>query len=191
MKNAIILHGMPSRVEYEQHPHQTEKHWLPWIKQQLITQGIATDAPELPQPYEPNYQDWKQVFEQFPITNETVLIGHSAGAGFLVRWLSENNVQVGKVVLVAPWMDPENYLQKTYGHSDFFNFAIDRDFPKRTQGTVIFVSDDDERWVLETVQTITQQCPDILVKQFHNHGHFTFDDMGTIEFPELLQEILK
>lgn len=182
---------MPDKEEYLESPHQTQKHWIPWIKEQLTAQGLTVDAPELPRPYEPNYEAWKNVFEQLPITSETILVGHSAGAGFLVRWLSENNVQVGKVILVAPWMDPEGYLQEKYGHSSFFDFIIDTEFPNHTQGTSIFISDDDERWILETVSKITDACPTIRVQHFHDKGHFTFDDMGAIEFPELLKEIIE
>ena len=109
MKTAIILHGMPSKEEYfnAESPAQSNKHWLPWVQRQLILNGILAQTVELPEPYEPNYEKWRSVFEQFHIDEETNLIGHSCGGGFLVRWLSENKIKVGKVALVAPWLDPE------------------------------------------------------------------------------------
>lgn len=30
----------------------------------------------------------------------------SCGAGFLLRWLSENSVRIAKLILVIPWLDP-------------------------------------------------------------------------------------
>lgn len=190
MKNAVILHGMPDKEEYLKSPHQTTKHWIPWIKAQLIARDMGVDTPELPEPYEPNYEAWKKVFEESYITEDTQLIGHSAGAGFLVRWLSENKVQVGKVILIAPWLDTEKHLQEKFDNNTFFDFTIDPDFPSRTESTTIFVSDDDEGYIHESVALLQNYCPTITIKKFHNHGHFTLSDMGTVEFPELLKAII-
>lgn len=109
MKTAIILHGMPSKKEYynPSSKAQSNKHWFPWIQRQLILRDILAQTPELPEPYEPVYEKWCSIFDQFKIDEETILIGHSCGAGFLVRWLSEHKVNVSKVILVAPFLDPE------------------------------------------------------------------------------------
>jgi len=49
----------------------------------------------MPEPYSPDYAKWCSVFKQFVIDSDTQLIGHSCGAGFLLRYLSENDVKVG------------------------------------------------------------------------------------------------
>lgn len=110
MKTAIILHGMPDKEEYfdSKASSSSNSQWYPWLQQQLIINNISTQTPEMPDAYEPDYDKWLNVFNQFKIDQNTVLIGHSCGAGFLIRWLSENNIQVGKVILVAPWMDAED-----------------------------------------------------------------------------------
>lgn len=185
MKTAIILHGMPDKEEYDASPMQTEKHWVPWLKEQLREKGITAHTPEMPVPYKPTYASWKQVFEQFEINEETVLVGHSLGAGFLVRWLSENKVKVGKVMLVAPWMDPDN------DHCpEFFDCKIDPKIAERTAGLHIFISDDDESEMYTTVKNIQAAVPNLVLHKFTNKGHFTLEDMGTSEFPELLEVIL-
>ncbi|MEX0652068.1 MAG: alpha/beta fold hydrolase [Candidatus Paceibacterota bacterium] len=76
----------------------------------------------MPEPYLPNYEKWIEVFEQFKVDEETDLVGHSCGAGFLLRWLSENKINVGKLVLVAPWIDPINELGD---ENNFFDFERD------------------------------------------------------------------
>lgn len=107
MKTAIILHGMPDKEDYFEPTADAESncHWLPWLQRQLIVKNILAQTPEMPEPYSPNYEKWCSVFNQFTVSEETNLIGHSCGGGFLLRWLSENKQKVGKVALVAPWID--------------------------------------------------------------------------------------
>ncbi|MFZ4500317.1 MAG: RBBP9/YdeN family alpha/beta hydrolase [Minisyncoccia bacterium] len=189
MKTAVIIHGMPSREEYIQTgAHSSEHHWLPWIKKELELKEVTVYTPEMPEPYEPNYERWKMVFEQFPINEETVLIGHSCGAGFLVRWLSENNTRVGKVILVAPWMDPDH--EETALVTDFFEFTIDPFMVEKTKGVTIFISSDDDAPMLKTVELLKENITGIAVVEFSDKGHFVEGDMGTNEFPELLKEVL-
>ncbi len=185
MKTAIILHGMTDRHDYDANPMQAQQHWIPWLEEQLEAKGIAVDALELPKPYEPIYEEWKQVFEQFHIDSETVLIGHSGGAGFLVRWLSENTIKAGKLILVAPWMDPNHTLP-----SGFFDCSIDPSIAERADGIHIFISQDDEQEMHTTVKNIQAAIPNLVLHTFSDRGHFTKEDMETTAFPELLEAIL-
>ncbi len=184
MKNAIIVHGMPDKEEYLKSEIPAQSHWLPWLAQELSRVGYEVAVPEMPQPYEPRYEQWKIVFEQNQITNETLLVGHSCGAGFLIRFLSEQDIQVGRVVLVAPWIDP--YHKDHNLVADFFDFEIDKHLVSKTAGITIIVSTDDEESVLQTVAVLNSEITGIEIKQMTNRGHFTKDDMGTNEFPEVL-----
>lgn len=188
MKTAILLHGTSSKEEYydESYRSASNSHWFPWLSKQLIIKDIPTVAVEVPNSYAPDYKLWVKEFERFDITPETILVGHSNGGGFLVRWLSEHpEVKVDKVVLVAPWLDPDNEKQ-----NDFFDFEIDTDFPSRTNGTTIFNSDNDMDSIQKSVEKLRQEVPSIVYKELHDFGHFTYGAMGTEEFPELLKLIL-
>lgn len=191
MKTAIIIHGMPSREEYfdETKPKPADAHWIPWLKKELEKQGYVVVVPAMPEPYQPNYKKWKEVFEQFPVDEHTTLVGHSCGAGFLVRWISESNTKVGKVVLVAPWigMDSEDMWTKLAG--DFFDFDIDRNLVRKTKGLTIFISSDDDKDMLITVDFLKTELTGYSLKEFTDKGHFISGDMGTNEFPELLEII--
>lgn len=189
MKTTIIIHGMPSKEDYfnPAGDSQSNCHWLPWLQKQLTNQSILAQTPEMPEPYEPNYEKWKSVFEQFHVDEDTTLVGHSCGGGFLVRWLSESKKKVGKVILVAPWMDPEHEERESVG--DFFEFEIDSVLSDRASEVVVFVSNDDEKSILDTVEAL-KTVKNIQIKQFSDKGHFTLGDMGTREFPELLEEIV-
>lgn len=187
MKTAIIIHGKPSEKGYFDpgRDAQSNSHWLPWIQHKLLLAGILAQAIEMPKPYEPVYDDWKNVFERFDVNEETMLIGHSCGGGFLTRWLSEHDVKVGKVALIAPWLDPDHELK-----TGFFDFEINPNVPAQTKGLTIFNSDDDDDDIQQSVQTLTDAWSAAYLIELHGKGHFTYSDMKTHEFPELKKELL-
>lgn len=184
MKTALILHGKPSKEGYfnPESPGQSNMHWLPWLQQQLILKGVLAQTPEWPEPYDADYEKWLALFQQFKIDADTMLIGHSCGAGFLVRWLSENDVHVGKVALVGPFLDPYHNEVKP----SFFDFTIDPNLVSKTAGVRIFYSTDDEPSIPLSAKQIQEAASGVEVKQFTDKGHFTFRSMHTNQFPELL-----
>ncbi len=160
-------------------------HWLPWLQKQLLIRDIPTATPEVPFSFRLDYEVWKEEFERYDISEETLLVGHSCGAGFLVRWLSEHKgVHVGKVILVAPWMDPKG---KRYG--DMYPCAIDERLIERTQGVTIFNSDNDRESIQMTVENLRSLFPGIEYREYHEYGHFMSKDLNGDAFPELLQYI--
>jgi predicted alpha/beta hydrolase family esterase len=187
MKNAIILHGRPTRREYysDKYPSASNSHWLPWLQKQLLIRDIAAQTPEVPLSYEPIWERWSHEVERFEITPETVLVGHSCGGGFWVRYLSEHpKFQVGKVVLVAPWIDVE---QEDPNH--FFDFQIDPNLSSRTAGLTIFHSGDDAPEIQSSVKELRTKLKNIEYREFEGRGHFTHHYMPEDEFPELLEEV--
>jgi predicted alpha/beta hydrolase family esterase len=188
MKTAIIIHGKPSKEEYfaPQVSAPSNNHWLPWIQRELLLNGILAQTPEMPEPYQPVYEKWCAVFEQFKIDKDTMLVGHSCGAGFLVRWLSEHPVEVGKVALVAPWIDPKHQRAREM----FDDLRIDADLVARTDGVCVFVSSDDYQEILDTTEKLKISIHGIQVKEFSNYGHFSIYNMKTEKFPELRRFLL-
>ena len=83
----IIIHGCPPNAEKEMNPKTRtyDKHWIPWIKKELIAKGIKTEAPLMPLPWNPDYEKFKKEFEKYKVTKDTILIGHSCSCAFLVR----------------------------------------------------------------------------------------------------------
>lgn len=189
MTNAIILHGTCSKKEYysEKYPSLSNSHWFPWLQKQLLIKDIETSTPEIFQAYNPNYKKWKNEFEKNTINKNTILIGHSCGGGFIIRYLSENpNIKIKKVILVAPWLDPENEKQTT-----FFKFKINPNIINQTKKFIIFHSSNDDKDIQQSLKIIKKEIPKIQIKNFKNYGHFCLNDMKTEKFPELLNEILK
>ncbi|HSW80247.1 MAG TPA: alpha/beta hydrolase [Candidatus Saccharimonadales bacterium] len=184
MKNAIILHGTCSRREYYDGslPPISNRYWYPWLQRQLMVRDITASVPEIPLAFKPDYEIWKREAERFDVGPQTLIVGHSTGAGFWVRWLSEHpGVRVGKVVLVAPWLDPNNIKKTT-----FFDFEFDEQLVKRTEGLAIFASDNDHLGIKWSVETFRDKLPGHSFREFQGFGHF----MDIQEFPELLDELL-
>lgn len=186
MNNAIILHGTCDKEEYysNKYPSLSNAHWFPWLQKQLLVLDIFTQTPEIPEAFNPQYVLWKREFERFNIDSDTILVGHSCGAGFLVRWLSENKVAIKKLVLVAPWLDPDR--SKT---TDFFDFKIDTDITNRVTGVHVLISNDDDSDIHKSVSIITNDLSNIKIHNFTGMGHFTYGQMKTEKFPELLKII--
>jgi predicted alpha/beta hydrolase family esterase len=190
MKNAVLVHGKPSRDEYFDPIllSMSNSHWLPWLQKQLLINGYNAQAPEMPDSYKPDYEVWRREFERFDIGVNTLLVGHSTGAGFLLRWLSENReVKVGKLILVAPYM---GFGAKV--PNNFFTFDLDENLADRTKGTIIFNSDDDKSYIHRSVNVLRHKLKGPIAKyrEFHGYGHFIYEDMQTEKFPELLEVCL-
>ena len=194
MKNAILIHGWNTKEEYYDatRPTASNDHWFPWLTKQLVLRDINTVAIEMPNGYYPEYEVWKQELERYDITNQTILVGHSCGGGFLVRWLSENDIKVGRVILVAPWLgyDIEGIEDEPFDES-FFQFEINSRLVRNAESVRVLYSDDDVASIQRSVTEITEAVDDIMTTKLHGKGHFTLHSLGTHEFPELLDEITK
>ncbi len=188
MSNAILVPGRPNKDEHYDptRPSNSEDHWFSWLKRQLILRDIHAVSIEPPFPFRPRYEEWKKEFERFDITPQTLLVGHSCGGGFLIRYLSEHkNLRVGKVLLVAPWINPNDNPRSDT--SDFFKFDIDSGFPARTKGVTVFVSSDDDQSVVKTVDILREKVRGLSFKEYVDKGHFTRGSLKVDRFPDLLE----
>ena len=191
MKNAIIVHGMPSQQEDRIAKlvgiKASRFHWLGWLGKRLRKNGYKVWAPEMPKPYAPDWDVWVSQAEKAEIGDETLLVGHSCGGGFWLRYLSEHpNLKVGKVVLVAPWIDVPKSTAP-----EFFDFRLDPALVKRTNGVTVIYSDNDMKDIDLSVDKIRKEVPGISFKLMKGYGHFTLFSMHTRKFPELLAECLE
>ncbi len=181
MKQVILIHGAPYENEFydPSRPSPSNANWFPWLQKQVALKDGLSQALEFPKPYDPVYENWARVLEQMQIGEETILIGHSCGGGFLLRFLSENaSLKPKRVVLVAPWLDPDHELT-----TDFFTFEIDSELATRTD-IHVFISSDDDAPMQKTVETLREKIPGIIIHQFTDKEHFNQKD-----FPELLEII--
>ncbi len=91
-RRAYIIHGC---FDEERHRNPDERclshsDWLPWLQKQLILKGYLCQTPEMPSPYRPNYNEWAVIADGFILNDKSLIVAHSCGAGFALRWLAEN-----------------------------------------------------------------------------------------------------
>lgn len=179
----IILHGCPPN---EQTVTPKTNRWMNWLQIKLKEKGFDAIAPDMPTSWNPKYIEWKQEFEKYLITKKTLLIGHSCGAAFLVRWLLETNKTVKKLILVAPAKIPET---ETDTRQDLYRFDLPIDASYIADEIVVFTSNDFPHH-LKSLEMYKMFLKPRIIK-LENKFHFLYFQMKTNEFPELLEEALK
>jgi len=188
-KKCIIIHGCPSDVKKAMNleTRTYDKYWIPWLKQNLIASGIKTETPLMPDPWEPNYQKFKAEFEKYSVDENTILVGHSCGCTFLVKWLGETKRKISKLILVAPWKIPD---KDDDFRKEFYIYKIDETIKGRVNKIVMFTSNDEKDDGKESLKIFHNALGGEIIN-LQNHGHYCSWNMGTEEFPELLEKILQ
>lgn len=176
----IIVHGCADNEK-----DNPAGHWMPWIKKKLTEKHIETLIPLMPKSWKPNYENWKREFDKLIIKEDDILIGHSCGCSFLVRWLGGTGKKIKKLILVAPWKISDKEDKKR-----FCDYEIKKFIKNNVNEIIIFTSNDEEEDGKKSVNIFHKFLGGEVV-ELKNHGHFTFEDMGTEEFPELLGKILE
>ncbi|MBI2442610.1 MAG: class I tRNA ligase family protein, partial [Candidatus Levybacteria bacterium] len=180
--NCIIVHGCP-QSEADLIPK--ENRWMNWLEKELVARGGKAVALEMPKPWEPKYSEWKKALEKQNITKDTILIGHSCGAAFLIRWLLETKRKVKKLILVAPAKLPDPNGDKRI---ELYNFELPKKVAKVANETAIFISNDDQRH-LDSARLYANALGARIV-ELKDKKHFVYRQTGFYEFPELLEEVL-
>jgi predicted alpha/beta hydrolase family esterase len=190
MKKCIVIHGCPSDEEKAMDPERRtyDKHWIPRIKEQLVANGIETDTPLMPSPWQPDYEEFKDEFEKYDVDENTILVGHNCGCAFLVRWLGDTKRKILKLILVAPWKIPQE--SKKGADVDFYTYPVDADIKDRVSQIIMFTADDEENDGKESLKIFHRAFGGEVI-ELKGHGHYCLEDMGTNEFPELLEKILQ
>jgi predicted alpha/beta hydrolase family esterase len=90
------------------------------------------------------------------------------------------------LILVSPWKiaDKGNLIKE-----NFYNFTIDPKLKERVNQIIYFTSNNEDPNGLESLEIFYKILDGKIIK-LKNRGHYCFEDMGTVEFPELLEEIL-
>jgi hypothetical protein len=188
----ILIHGCPSNKEKAMNAETRtyDKHWLPWTKLKLEERGIKTETPLMPAPWQHVYEDFKAEFEILDIDENTVLVGHSCGCAFLVRWLGDTKRKISKLFLVAPWKTFDRHGIKNEYKEKFYTYDIDPGIKERVSKIVMFTANDEDPDGKKSLDIFHDVLGGEIIS-LDNHGHYTQGDMGTEEFPELVDKIIK
>lgn len=158
--------------------------WRDYLKDELaLTHDFI--FMQMPNSFMADYEAWKIWFEKvIPYLRDgVILIGHSLGGGFYLRYLTENRlpVHVHQLHLVAGVVD--NVDCPSIG-----GFKIDvtkwPGFASDIDEVHLWHSEDDTSVPIHHSERLLQLYPKALLHRFTDRGHFL-----TPEFPELLAAI--
>lgn len=141
--------------------------------------------PKMPSPINAKYNEWKILFKRMAplLENNVILIGHSLGAIFLAKYLSENNFpkKILATLLVSAPHDDED-TEESLG-----NFVLPKNLNKlNKQGGKIFLyqSKDDLVVPYSHLERYKKALPNAIIREFKKRGHF-----DQPKFPELIKDI--
>ncbi|MCT4592538.1 MAG: leucine--tRNA ligase [Candidatus Gracilibacteria bacterium] len=93
---AFILHGWGGNFE---------DNFFPWAKKELLSRKHEVIVPNFPNTNNPIYKEWKAYFDEHfakDIDERSLFVGHSLGCRFLLLYLSEHEIYLDNIILVAP-----------------------------------------------------------------------------------------
>ena len=185
--NCVIVHGCPSSPDQEIdiQTRTFDKHWIPWVRERLSRMGVSTVSPTFPEPWAPSYELFKKEFEKCLVSERTILIGHSCGCAFLVRWLGDTKRRIDTLILVAPWKIAR---QDDEDRKAFYEYQIDGEIKSRVRKIVMFTSNNEEEDGKKSLEIYHSVLGGKIIN-LPNKGHYIGEDMGNQEFPELIKEI--
>ncbi|MBI2658331.1 serine hydrolase family protein [Candidatus Woesearchaeota archaeon] len=179
--NFIIIHGVYSNPE---------DNWFPWLKRQLEGQGYEVTVPKMPTPLDQSLESWLRVFSQFEgkISEETVLIGHSLGAAFILDYLEKTSKKIKAAMLVSGFHKPlgsqYDELNRTFVGKEFNWGKIRQSCSK----FFVFAGDNDEYISLEVSNELAKNL-NAELNIVHDGGHLN-KKAGYDDFPILMETIM-
>ncbi|MFA4873187.1 MAG: class I tRNA ligase family protein [Patescibacteria group bacterium] len=188
-RKVLMVHGSPKsdpRGKADYIPENTH-HWLGWITPKLEERGFKVFNPLMPNAWEPQYDEWKKQVAHLPLDENSVVIGHSAGGAFAVRWLGETDAKIDTLLLVAPGRKTITENRQRLG--PLYDFDINPKIKDQVRKIIIFISDNEEEYRKESARWYAKEL-NAELRELKGRGHFTMKDMGTLEFPELLKEVM-
>ena len=180
--NAFIFHGSYG---------SPEENWIPWLKGELEKRGFVVFVPRFPTPKAQSLDSWNAAFSAYEkcLDLESVLVGHSLGATFILRLLESIEVKVKAAFLIAGFIgrlgNPEfDEINRTFVEKPF-NWGKIRE---NCGSFTVFHSDNDPYVAIENAEEIGKGLgtEPIIVK---GTGHFN-SSAGFTLFPLLLEKIL-
>jgi uncharacterized protein len=135
MKNAIILHGTGCTPN---------SYWIPWLTEQLESNGYIVFAPQLPDAERPTLSAWlPAVLRRATFGAETIIIGHSAGAPLTLSVLESIHIPIAKAILVAGYARSKGKEKKS---EPILQEQYDWKKIRSNARAFIFINSDNDPW---------------------------------------------
>ncbi len=163
-----------------------KSYWFPWAQAVLEEHGIASAAPDMPDPVLAREKYWIPFLEdEMKVDENTVLVGHSSGAIAAMRF-AENHKILGSVLIGTYYTDLGMDDEKESG---YFDRPWDWDVMRANQQwSAIFASIDDPFIPIEEPRYVHDHLGSEYF-EFTDRGHFAEGDNNK-EFSELIDYLV-
>lgn len=192
MRQVIVIHGGTTFERYDDYLASLANKKLmierllyrPMWKE-LLQGNLGSDyqvlLPSMPNSANARYSEWKIWFNHLSelFNEEVILVGHSLGAIFLAKYLSENqlNFKVNATILIAAPYNDESL-------EDLGDFKVEKLSTKLTEqaGRLVFFNGNDDPVIsLADLENYKQELPSAEFNMLAAPDHFIRAD-----FPELV-----
>lgn len=187
MKRAIIVHCWGGYPEY---------CWYQSVKAGLEKNGFEVQVPAMPDTDNPDLAKWLPKLKEVVGTpdKDLYLVGHSAGAPTILRYLEQLSPgeRVGGVVLVAGFTDPID-LEKFPPLKTFFNGELNWEAIKSKSDKFVAIASDNDPYVPMRYSEILKEKlgAEVIVKHGFNHFSGPADgEESCTELPDVVNAII-
>lgn len=140
---------------------------------------------KMPNPNNAKYKEWKLFFDKVTslLKENPVLVGHSLGGVFLVRYISEDNLNLkvlASMLIGAPYSEKE---MQEYSENFIAPDNLER-FRAQNKNIFIYHSKDDPVVPYINFKKYQEAFPQAITRSFEDKDHFKQD-----KFPELVRDI--
>jgi len=194
MKQVLFVHGGEAYDSYEAFiadmstwkidPFVQKKKWRMSLREDLGPEYQVL-LPEMPNKQNAKYAEWKLLMDKYSeyLEDEAILVGHSLGGIFLVKYLSEKRlpVSIRALYLVSA---PFFTLDSLEGGSFRLDLEKIQGLPHKVPEIVLFHAKDDPVVPFSHSETYALALPGARIKSFEEGGHFIQES-----FPELIEDI--
>lgn len=175
MTKAYLIHGTSTR----------DDDWFPWLEQ-AAKPTIELDRLWLPEPFNPDPQEWANAIDQqLPAKDGLIIVAHSLGCISALHFLERHPIHDARLLLVGAFDQPlPSYPQL----NSFVLPPLDYQqvAPKVSQATVITAKDDPIAPYQGSVAVAKHLGAKLIVQA--TGGHFLGPD-GFTEFPLVAKEL--
>lgn len=143
MKNAILIHGTYGNPE---------ENWFPWLTKELEGEGYEVTVPAFPTPAGQDIDAWQGVFASYgdSLDPETILIGHSLGAAFVLDILERSPRPIRTAYLVAGFLGPLGNQKFDTLNRTFVERSFDWETIKQNAEQIFVIASDNDPYVPES-----------------------------------------
>jgi predicted alpha/beta hydrolase family esterase/8-oxo-dGTP pyrophosphatase MutT (NUDIX family) len=183
MKTALIIHGAYGNPD---------ENWFPWLKKELESLDYNVLVPNFPTPENQSLNAWMEVVEPYlsKLDKESVLVGHSIGAVFLLSILEKLEHPAATALFVSGFLHDLGDKNFDTINNSFYNKELDWEKIRNTARYIAVLHGDNDPYVPKSEAHNLAEKLDVQAAIIPEGGHLNAD-AGYVAFPELLEKAVE